>query len=367
MLKSATGTAFVDSDELLFAVEPVSFCCAHTGRASRAPIATITIQLRIDSSLENQESRNHLASLLNRVQQTAEWQRRAVRSKPLAYPNWGRYHNNLANNGSSGEIKLVAAGKSIFHKFIILQAFPEMERVVRLIVAPRPFASTGMSYTLSPMAATTLLDLNWTGQARCIATALLRSDRFTALIDPGPGSTLDTLRERLEAHRLRVTDLNAILLTHIHLDHAGATGALVQENPSLHVYVHARGAAHMVDPVKLLDSAGRLYGQEMQKLFGDFLPVPENNLRILQGGETLALGSRELRVIYTPGHASHHVTYFDPTERVAYVGDTAGISIEGHPFILPATPPPDINLELWSESLEAIAQLRPRRLVLIHF
>ncbi len=264
-------------------------------------------------------------------------------------------------------MKLVAAGKSIFHEFIILQAFPEIERVARLMVAPRPFASTGMSYTLSPMAATTLLDLNWTGQARCIATALLRSDRFTALIDPGPGSTLDTLRERLEAHRLRVTDLNAILLTHIHLDHAGATGALVQENPSLHVYVHARGAAHMVDPVKLLDSAGRLYGQEMQKLFGDFLPVPENNLRILQGGETLALGSRELRVIYTPGHASHHVTYFDPTERVAYVGDTAGISIEGHPFILPATPPPDINLELWSESLEAIAQLRPRRLFLTHF
>jgi glyoxylase-like metal-dependent hydrolase (beta-lactamase superfamily II) len=141
----------------------------------------------------------------------------------------------------------------------------------------------------------------------------------------------------------------------------------VQENPGLQVYVHARGAAHMIDPAKLLDSAGRLYGQEMQKLFGDFLPVPESNLAILQGGETLSLGSRELRVLYTPGHASHHVTYFDPTERVAYVGDTAGISMEGHPFILPATPPPDINLEIWMASLEAIAQLRPRRLFLTHF
>jgi glyoxylase-like metal-dependent hydrolase (beta-lactamase superfamily II) len=164
-----------------------------------------------------------------------------------------------------------------------------------------------------------------------------------------------------------VADLNAILLTHIHMDHAGATGALVQENPALHVYVHARGAAHMIDPTKLLDSARRLYGQETQKLFGDFLAVPESNLRILNGGETLALGARELRVLYTPGHASHHVTYFDPTERVAYVGDTAGISIEGHPFILPATPPPDISLELWSASLDAIAQLRPRRLFLTHF
>jgi glyoxylase-like metal-dependent hydrolase (beta-lactamase superfamily II) len=217
------------------------------------------------------------------------------------------------------------------------------------------------------MIASALLDLNWTGQARCIATALLRSDNFSALIDPGPGSTLAALRAQLEPHRLRVADLNAIFLTHIHLDHAGATGALVRENPALQVYVHTRGAAHMIDPAKLLNSAGRLYGQEMQRLFGDFLPVPENNLRILHGGETLAVGAQELRVLYTPGHASHHVTFFDPAERVAYVGDTAGISIEGHPFILPATPPPDISLELWTASLEAIAQLRPRRLFLTHF
>ncbi len=217
------------------------------------------------------------------------------------------------------------------------------------------------------MVASALLDLNWTGQARCIATALLRSDNFAALIDPGPGSTLATLREQLALHGLRVADLNAILLTHIHLDHAGATGALLQDNPAIQVYVHARGAAHMIDPAKLLESAGRLYGQEMPKLFGDFLPVPETNLRILNGGETLALGARELRVLYTPGHASHHVTYFDPAERVAYVGDTAGICIEGHPFILPATPPPDISLELWTASLEDIAQLRPRRLFLTHF
>ncbi len=217
------------------------------------------------------------------------------------------------------------------------------------------------------MVASALLDLNWTGQARCIATALLRSDNFAALIDPGPGSTLPTLREQLALHGLRVADLNAILLTHIHLDHAGATGALLQDNPAIQVYVHARGAAHMIDPAKLLESAGRLYGQEMPKLFGDFLPVPETNLRILNGGETLALGARELCVLYTPGHASHHVTYFDPAERVAYVGDTAGICIEGHPFILPATPPPDISLELWTASLEDIAQLRPRRLFLTHF
>lgn len=217
------------------------------------------------------------------------------------------------------------------------------------------------------MAAITTLDLNWRGEPRCIATALVRSDNFAGLVDPGPGSTLETLRQQLAAQQLRVADLQAIFLTHIHLDHAAATGALVRENPALQVYVHTRGAPHMSDPSKLLSSAERLYGERMQALFGDFLPVPQANLRILEGGETLPIGSRELRVFYTPGHASHHVTYYDATERVAFVGDTAGICMEGNRFILPATPPPDISLELWNASLDLIAQLHPRRLFLTHF
>jgi glyoxylase-like metal-dependent hydrolase (beta-lactamase superfamily II) len=211
------------------------------------------------------------------------------------------------------------------------------------------------------------LDLHWMGKAQCIASALICSEDFAALVDPGPGSTIESLRKQLAAHRLRVADLRAILLTHIHLDHAGATGALVRENPTLRVYVHNRGIPHMVDPAKLLASAERLYGAEMGPLFGEFLPVPVANLEALDGGETLTLGSREIRTLYTPGHASHHVTYFDPTDRVAFVGDTAGICIEGHRFILPATPPPDIALELWAASLESILQLHPRRLFLTHF
>ena len=217
------------------------------------------------------------------------------------------------------------------------------------------------------MAAITPLDLHWTGKPRSIATALYRSEDFVGLIDPGPASTLGNLREQLEQQRLRVSDLRAILLTHIHLDHAGATGSLVQENPAVQVYVHSRGAPHLVDPAKLLSSAQRLYGHDTRALFGEFLAVAQGNLRVLEGGETLTLGGRELCVLYTPGHASHHVTYFDPTERVAFVGDTAGICIEGNRFILPATPPPDISLELWMASLDAIAQLHPRRLFLTHF
>ena len=211
------------------------------------------------------------------------------------------------------------------------------------------------------------LDLDWQGRPRAIASALLFSRDFRALVDPGPASTLQNLRDQLAAHECSVSDLQAVFLTHIHLDHAGATGSLLQENPHLQVYVHARGADHMADPSNLLASAQRLYGNDMRRLFGDFLPVPKKNLHVLAGGETLSFGSRELRVLYTPGHASHHVTYFDTAAAVAFVGDTTGICIEGHPFILPATPPPDINIELWDASLDAIAKLQPRQLFLTHF
>jgi glyoxylase-like metal-dependent hydrolase (beta-lactamase superfamily II) len=211
------------------------------------------------------------------------------------------------------------------------------------------------------------LDLGWAGHPRSIASALLRSDDFIALVDPGPSSTIPNLRESLRVHDLRIRDLRALFLTHIHLDHAGATGSLVRENPQLQVYVHSRGAPHMIDPSRLLDSARRLYGDTMQRLYGEFVAVPQYNLRILEGGETLSAGSRQMRVLYTPGHASHHVTYFDEAEGIAFVGDTAGICIEGNPYILPATPPPDINLELWNNSLDTIAALGPKRLFLTHF
>jgi len=217
------------------------------------------------------------------------------------------------------------------------------------------------------MTRTIPLDLDWAGHPRSIASALLRSGDAVALVDPGPSSTIPNLREQLAVHGVRIGDLDALFLTHIHLDHAGACGALVRENPRLRVYVHSRGAPHMADPSKLLDSARRLYGDTMQRLYGDFLPVPQSNLNILEGGETLSFGSRQLAVLYTPGHASHHVTYFDALEGVAFVGDTAGIAIDGHPFILPATPPPDINLELWNTSLDAMAALEPKRLFLTHF
>jgi glyoxylase-like metal-dependent hydrolase (beta-lactamase superfamily II) len=224
-----------------------------------------------------------------------------------------------------------------------------------------------LRYTKFAVHSITPLDLHWVGHPRSIASALLRSQRESALLDPGPASTLNTLRNQLEQNGLRISDLSAILLTHIHLDHAAATGALVRENPRLKVYVHSRGAPHMIDPSKLLRSAFRLYGENLQTLYGEFLPVPAANIQELHGGETISLATQKLQVLYTPGHASHHVTYFDPTDGVAFVGDTTGLSVNGHPFVLPVTPPPDISIELWNASLDAISELHPKKLFLTHF
>ncbi len=211
------------------------------------------------------------------------------------------------------------------------------------------------------------LDLLWTSRNRCIASALLHFSNVRILIDPGPASTLPALRAALASRLLSVHDIEAVLLTHIHLDHAGAAGSLVRENPNLRVFVHSRGAPHLRDPSKLLASALRLYGDDLDRLFGASLPVPNSNLELLEGGQSLRFGDLSLDVLYTPGHASHHVTYFLPDQRIAFVGDTAGICMEGDPFVLPATPPPDIDIPLWDASLDAISALQPNSLFLTHF
>jgi len=178
------------------------------------------------------------------------------------------------------------------------------------------------------------------------------------LVDPGPQSSMETLLDALGDEQPR-----ALLLTHIHLDHAAATGALVRRWPELEVYVHERGAPHLIDPSKLLASAERLYGEEMERLWGEILPVPEANVRPLAGGEDV-LG---MRVAYTPGHASHHVCYFHEDSGTAFVGDVAAARIPGCELIVPPTPPPDIDVETWLDSIAIVESWRPERLALTHF
>jgi glyoxylase-like metal-dependent hydrolase (beta-lactamase superfamily II) len=214
---------------------------------------------------------------------------------------------------------------------------------------------------------TTLIDLDYLGNPKVIAACLLRGQGSAAIVDPGPSSAVVTLRSKLKQLGLAVQNIDTILLTHIHLDHAGATGTLVKENPRIRVYVHERGAPKMIDPTKLLDSARRLYGDQMDRLWGEFLPVPAENVSALAGGESLNLGGRQLEVRYTPGHASHHVSYFDASIGVAFVGDTAGIRIANGPIILPITPPPDIDLEAFARSWQEIREWQPERIFLTHF
>jgi glyoxylase-like metal-dependent hydrolase (beta-lactamase superfamily II) len=210
-------------------------------------------------------------------------------------------------------------------------------------------------------------DLNFLGVPRIIAPVVLHGAGGAAIIDPGPSSTLPALRAALDRAGIAIADLRAILLTHIHLDHAGATGTLVRANPALRVYVHDRGAPHLVDPEKLIASATRLWGDDMDRLWGEFRPVPAGNLVVVSGGERITEGGRDLEIAYTPGHASHHVSFYNADSGIAFVGDTAGIRLRRGGFIMPPTPPPDIDLEAWRESLARIDRWRAETVFVTHF
>jgi glyoxylase-like metal-dependent hydrolase (beta-lactamase superfamily II) len=211
------------------------------------------------------------------------------------------------------------------------------------------------------------IDLNFLGRPEIVATAVLRDATGVALVDPGPSTTLDGLLKTLQMQGVGIRDVRQLLLTHIHLDHAGATGLLLRANPEIEVFVHEHGAAHLIDPSKLVASASRLYGEDMKRLWGEVVPVPAGRVRTLKGGERLSAGGRLLDVAATPGHAIHHVSYFDRSSGVAFVGDVAGIRRGSGTYILPPTPPPDIDLPAWRSSGDLIMKWDPDTLFLTHF
>lgn len=198
-----------------------------------------------------------------------------------------------------------------------------------------------------------VIDLRHLGRPRVIGCWQVGD----VLIDPGPSSCLPTLLEALGDERP-----SAVLLTHIHFDHAGVCGTLVERWPDLPVYVHERGARHMASPERLYASVKRLYGEDMERLWGEMKPVPEANLRVVTGGETVL---EDFAVAYTPGHASHHVSYLH--EGTAFVGDVAGVRITPDGLTVPPTPPPDIDVEAWQSSIELVRAWRPDRLAMTHF
>jgi glyoxylase-like metal-dependent hydrolase (beta-lactamase superfamily II) len=204
------------------------------------------------------------------------------------------------------------------------------------------------------------LDLRHLGRERVIAAYLVHTEDGLALNDCGPTTCVPELKARLAERGLELSDVRHLLLSHIHLDHAGAAGVLVREHPELQVHVSEIGAPHLIDPSRLEASARRLYGDEFDTLWGELVPVPEGNVVVV---DTRVIG---LECFPSPGHASHHVCYLDG-DGTLYAGDAAGVRILPSSFVLPPTPPPEVDLEAWAITLDEIERRSPERLALIHF
>src|SRR5438874_6672727 len=204
------------------------------------------------------------------------------------------------------------------------------------------------------------IDLLHLGRERIIASYLLDTDDGPALFDCGPATTVDALKGGLADRGLALTDVRHLLLSHIHLDHAGAAGVLVREHPALQVHVSPIGAPHLLDPERLERSARRLYGDTFDSLWGELAPVPAENVHPLDGA-VVGLDS-----FPTPGHASHHVCYLDP-DGTLYAGDACGVRVLPGRVVLPPPPPPDTDVAAWQTTLDEIARREPARLALIHF
>jgi glyoxylase-like metal-dependent hydrolase (beta-lactamase superfamily II) len=210
-----------------------------------------------------------------------------------------------------------------------------------------------------------LLDTNHMGFSSTAGVYVLPGADGFALIETGPGSTLETIKKSIMSLGLELANLKAILVTHIHLDHAGAAGQLVNETGAT-LYVHERGAPHLIDPSRLLSSAERIYGDKMTTLWGTMIPAPQENVVALIGGERLKILGHDIDVIYTPGHASHHVSFLLNSEAML-TGDAAAIHFAGSSVIRPALPPPEVDLESWQDSIEKMLAAKPKRLLLTHY
>jgi glyoxylase-like metal-dependent hydrolase (beta-lactamase superfamily II) len=212
-----------------------------------------------------------------------------------------------------------------------------------------------------------LLDHHFRGSPGVIASYLIADNGALTLIETGPASTLETLLAGIRQAGFDPEDIERVVVTHIHLDHAGGAGSLLRVLPRARLYVHPVGAPHMIDPAKLMASATRIYGDLMGPLWGEMIPVPEDRLSVLEDRANLHTGSRTLRVYDTPGHANHHLALHDPDSGSVFTGDVAGVRLDGTGHLRPPTPPPEFSPEKWQKSIATLRTLDPRRLYLTHF
>jgi len=211
-----------------------------------------------------------------------------------------------------------------------------------------------------------LIDTGYNRSPEAIGVYLLLGER-PGLVETGPASCADTVIDAVRQAGVDPADLQVLAVTHIHLDHAGGAGVLARRLPRARVYVHPVGAPHLLDPTRLLNSAQRLYGNDLLRLFGETIPVPADRLQVLSDGEVLAVGGRRLRAVDTPGHARHHHAYWDEDTGDLFTGDIAGVALPGSRYVRAPTPPPELDIPAWRASLRRIRRLEPHRLLLTHF
>lgn len=214
---------------------------------------------------------------------------------------------------------------------------------------------------------TWLIDLGFQGRTNHVVVSyLLATGDQLALIETGPTSTLPNLLAGIRAAGFDPRQLTDVLVSHIHLDHSGAAGVLARDNPDLTVYVHPIGAPHLIDPARLLASATRLYGDRMDPLWGEVVPVPEAQVAPLADGETIAVAGRVLTALDTPGHASHHVAFWDSDRAALFTGDVGGVRMPGTSYVCPPGPPPELDPDAWALSVERMQALQARHIFLTH-
>jgi glyoxylase-like metal-dependent hydrolase (beta-lactamase superfamily II) len=205
------------------------------------------------------------------------------------------------------------------------------------------------------------------GENEIVGSYLLAGRNELAIIDPGPGSMVESLLESIQEAGFDPQEVTHILATHVHLDHAGAAGTLVRLLPRAQVYVHSKGAPHLLNTTKVVASASRIYGERMKLLWGEIESTPQERLSTIEGGDILNIADRRLEVHYTPGHAVHHVIFFDAHSGELFAGDVAGVRLQDVDYVRPPTPPPDLDLEAWSDSINLVKSLRPDVLYIGHF
>ena len=211
------------------------------------------------------------------------------------------------------------------------------------------------------------MDLNFMDSERVIASFLLLGDGEAAIVETGPTSCLHHLTRGLKDHGVSPEDVRGVFLTHIHLDHAGASGHLAELLPKATFYVHEVGYPHLADPSKLVKSATRIYGERMDELWGEARPVPEERLKVLGDGEETEVAGGVLVAHDTPGHAYHHLAYLEADSGALFAGDVAGIRLPGQSYVRPPTPPPEIDVEAWMGSINSIRRIGPACLMPTHF